>query len=597
MKSEEYDLAIIGGGIAGAAIARDAALRGLKVVLLEKNDFGSGTSSKSSKLIHGGIRYLEIAWRAFLRQNFKEAAKNFVFVFSSLRESHTLNRISPSLVKPLAILIPLYAHQRTHRFFVYAGALLYSLMALLASGRSHFPKLYFSGNSVHKKYPELSQEALKGGIVIWDHVTDDKALVQATIRSAQKNGAVCLPHARVTHYHHDTRKNNYEIVFDQTTGEGVVTAHRLINASGPWVDQVRTLGREHDRDFILPIAGSHIEVKPFVPYSMLLQATDGRYFFVIHTGDKARIGTTERLIPNPEGVSCSEEDINYLLDSVKKYFPQANLQKRDILSCDAGVRPLAHPHTGSHAHDVSREHEFRVSGSGVIHVLGVKLTDHRRAAEEVVDRLVPTMLATHPHIKRRSLTHKIALMGCLCLSLVWLHQAHAVETSPSSDTKRSTQRKWQPTDMKTCGFDSARFKKMNPVFNWTTPADKIETVFSLLIPALFLGLLAAKGMRSAMANNALSTNTNLFTYFSRLVTALFGFWCFKKIGFYTALPHGTEYPIFTGICVLVLAATFIYDYIYKKEAALKTGHRFCGHCLAAVDRVHLECPGCGKRLT
>ncbi len=517
-------------------------------------------------------------------------------MFSSLRESRILSSIAPTLIKPIAILIPLYANQKTHRFSVYAGALLYSLMALLASGHSYFPTLYFSGKSVHKKYPELSQQALKGAVVIWDHVTDDKALVQATIRSAQKNGAFCLPHARVTNYRHDTLKNNYEISFEQTTGEGVLTANRLINASGPWVDQVRTLGREHDKDFILPVAGSHIEVKPFVPYSLLLQASDGRYFFVIHLGDKARIGTTERLIQNPEGVSCSEEDIQYLLDSVKKYFPDTGLEKKDILNCDAGVRPLAHPHTGSHAHDVSREHEFRVSGSGVIHVLGVKLTDHRRAAEEVVNRLVPTMLATHPSLKRKSLTHKIALMGCLCLSFAWLHQAQAAETTPHSNSKPSTQKKWQPTDMKSCGFDSARFQKMNPVFNWATPADKIETVYSLLIPALFLGLLAANGMRSAMANNALSTHANLFTYFTRLVTALFVFWCFKKIGFYTALPHGTEYPIFTGITLLVLSALFAYDFIYKKAAALKTGHRFCGRCLAAVDRVHLECPGCGKKL-
>ncbi len=597
MNSTEYDLAIIGGGIAGAAIARDASLRGLKVALLEKNDFGSGTSSKSSKLIHGGIRYLELAWKALLRQNGKEAYKNLAFVFSSLKESRILSEIAPDLVKPIPILIPLYAGQKRNRVSVFIGALLYYILAILATGHGHLPKLFFTADSVLKKYPELKREGLKGGVVIWDHVTDDKALVMATIRSAQKGGAHCLPHARVTRYRYDTPHNYFEVTFEQATGESVIRAHKLINASGPWVDQVRTLGREHDRDLVLPVAGSHIEVKPFVPYSMLLEAADGRYFFVIHLGDKARIGTTERIIQNPEGVSCSEEDITYLLASVNTYFPQVRLSTHEIINCDAGIRPLAHPHTGTPAHEISREHEFRVSPSGVIHVLGVKLTDHRRAAEEVVDRLIPSFLSSHPQLKRKSITRNTSLLAiCLFIFLGLSACGQAAEPQATPETNRTQKREWKPTDMKSCGFDATRFQKMNPVVKWNTPGDKVETVFTFLIPMLFLGLIATQGMRSAMANNAQTTNASGFTYICRLVYALFGLWCFKRIGFYTALPHGTEYPLFTGLCVLILSAVYFYEVNYKKKVALKEGHKFCGRCLAAVDRIHLECPECGKKL-
>lgn len=175
------------------------------------------------------------------------------------------------------------------------------------------------------------------------------------------------------------------------------------------MDEIRKRGKEHQKDLILPIAGAHINVKRFLPRSVLLQAKDGRFFFVINIGDISRIGTTERFANNLDKVDATADEIDYLLGSVSRYFPNTRLTKNDILSTDAGVRPLAAPGFNQDLNHVSREHAIRVGPTGVVHVLGVKLTDHRRAAEEVLDRLIPSILPFCPKAHRRSSTHKIPL--------------------------------------------------------------------------------------------------------------------------------------------------------------------------------------------
>ena len=404
----EYDIAVIGGGIAGGAIARDAALRGLRAVLFEKTRFGSGASSKSSKLIHGGIRYLEIAWNNFRRGDFHEGWKNLQFVFSALRESRILSRIAPQLVKPHAILIPIYDFQGRKPAMIYAGTALYSLLALL-SGRAKNPEFFFSPESVLKQMPELKKEGLRGAVRIQDHVTDDAALVRATIDSARAHGARCEERADVLRYHYDAEKNVYEVSVRLRQVQRKFTCRKLVNASGAWVDELRERGKERGKDFILPLAGSHVNVKRFLRGSVLLEAEDGRFFFVIDRGEQSRIGTTERLVRDPDQVEAKEEEIDYLLRSVTRYFPAIRLSKKELLSTDAAVRPLAAPLFPKDPNQVSREHEIRVGPTGVVHVLGVKLTDHRRAAEEVLDRLMPSLLPYNPKAKRKTSTHKAPL--------------------------------------------------------------------------------------------------------------------------------------------------------------------------------------------
>ena len=405
---EIYDIGIIGGGIAGAAIARDASLRGATVILFEKNTFGSGASGKSSKLIHGGVRYLELAWNAFKRAEFEEAWKNFRFVFVSLKESRTLRRIAPALVEPLPLIVPIYRSDRRKPWMIFFGAILYFLLALF-SGGARFPKIYGRKKSVLKALPDLEPRDLLGAVKIWDHWVDDKALVMATLESAKKNGALCFENMAVSRYEHDEVSNTYLVHTLSSKEERVTRVRKLVNASGPWVDKTRELGCEKDRNFILPVAGAHITVPSFLSFSMLLQAEDGRFFFVINHGGVARVGTTERAVTNLETVKPSKEEIDYLLASLNRYFPKKDFTRNDILSQDAGVRPLSAPASTRNPNEISREHEIRISHSGCIHMIGVKLTDHRRAAEEVVDRLIPLLLSSNPGLRRGTLTHRLPL--------------------------------------------------------------------------------------------------------------------------------------------------------------------------------------------
>ncbi len=406
--SAEFDVLVIGGGIAGAAIARDAALRGLKTGLLEKNTFGSGASSKSSRLIHGGIRYLEIAWERLKRGSPRESWKNLRFVFAALRESRILRKIAPDLVMPHPILIPIYASDRRSRWMIYLGALLYSKLTFFA-GSFRWPCLYFSAGAVLKELPELNKDGLVGAVKIWDNISDDQKLVQATIESSRANGARCFEHAEVQSYRYDFEKNAFELKIGGNSVLKKVWTKKLINAGGAWVDEIRERGKEREKDFILPLAGAHLNVNRFLPCSVLLQARDGRFFFVISDRNISRVGTTERVVKNPDKVDATADEIDYLLGSVSRYFPTVKLSKKDILSTDAGVRPLAVPGFSQDPSQVSREHQIRVGPTGVIHVIGVKLTDHRRAAQEVLDRLVPSLLSTCPNAHRKTSTHRLPL--------------------------------------------------------------------------------------------------------------------------------------------------------------------------------------------
>jgi len=162
-------------------------------------------------------------------------------------------------------------------------------------------------------------------------------------------------------------------------------------------------------DYLVPTAGCHINFKKFIPTSTLLQAKDNRFFFVINTGGISRVGTTERVHKNPDNVTATDEEIDYLLASLKKYFPAVHLQKSDIIHKDAGVRPLATSDKQTALTQISREHEIRISKSGMLNVLGVKLTDHRRAAKEVVDLVLKDKSLHHPNVTLKCMTHKTPL--------------------------------------------------------------------------------------------------------------------------------------------------------------------------------------------
>lgn len=377
-----YDIAVIGGGIAGAGIALEASKQNLKVILFEKNTFGSGTSSKSSKLIHGGLRYLEVAWSALLKLNFFGFWKNFRFVFLALRETHTLAREWPELIKDIELLMPIYRHQGRNKGSIFFGTWLYGFLSRL-SGGNRATRLLPNAEKVLEFEPGLSPDGLLGGVIVWDHVTDDLALVRAIIRKAAQLGTSLHENNPVIRYHRDRQSG----IFEVETTCGFFYARKLINATGAWVDQLRAQGTGRKSEMIVPVAGAHIETKPFCRYSSILQANDGRLFFVINRGKSARIGTTERIERNPDQVAVTQDEITYLLKGVASFFPKSSPRPEDILSVDAGIRPLAKPARTVSLNQISREHEFVKDEMGCMHVLGVKLTDHRRAARELLKKL------------------------------------------------------------------------------------------------------------------------------------------------------------------------------------------------------------------
>ncbi len=403
-----WDLAIIGGGIAGAGIARDAALRGIRTILFEKNTFASGASSKSSKLIHGGLRYLETAWTELKHLHLRAFWKNFQFVVSALRETHILYKTAPDLISPIHLLIPIYQSKKQSRPAVYAGTLLYGLLARLTGG-AHGSKILWNAKTVLRLLPSLDPEKLTGGVLIWDHTTDDASLVRAVLRSATIKGAEAYENTEVLRYNFLKEGACFEIFVRQNGETRRVRARKLVNASGAWIDGVRELAGEYDGDLIVPVAGSHIGLPKFTDYSVILQAEDGRIFFVINRSDLAWIGTTERLHKDPDHVEPTDEEIEYLLASLRRYFPSQNFTREAIRIANSGIRPLANPRGRTSLHHISREHEIVEGPTGALHILGVKLTDHRRAAEEVVDLMVKDLRTWNPEILKKSRTRSAPL--------------------------------------------------------------------------------------------------------------------------------------------------------------------------------------------
>jgi len=229
---------------------------------------------------------------------------------------------------------------------------------------------------------------------------DDGRLVEKTAASAVLHGAEIKEKTEVVEYRYETDNSHYVISVKDKTGKITqVNAAMLINAGGPWVDRIRALGKENDKNFISPIAGAHITLKKFLPYSVILQARDRRIFFSINIKDTARVGTTEWYYPDPDTVVASPKNIKYLLDALHHYFPDKNFTESDILSKDAGIRPLLKSGKTKTASSISRDHEIILSPSGMINVVGVKLTDHRRAAQEVVDQIIRKLIKVDPKIK------------------------------------------------------------------------------------------------------------------------------------------------------------------------------------------------------
>ncbi|MDQ8153062.1 MAG: glycerol-3-phosphate dehydrogenase/oxidase [Gemmatimonadota bacterium] len=382
-----FDVLVIGGGITGAGIARDAARRGLDAALVERDDFASGTSSRSSRLVHGGVRYLE---HGHLR-----------LVFESSHERRVLLRLAPHLVRPMAFTWPVYEGARVPRWKLRAGLALYDLLALF---RNVAPHRGLSAAGIAEAEPSLARHALAGGAQYYDAATDDARLTLATILDAAVSGATVLNHAPVTGLKLADGRVRGATVSERLGGHALdISASCVVNATGPWTDGVRRMEDPGAAPAVLGSKGVHVAV-PAARVgnrgAVTLLAPDGRVMFVLPAGPCTIIGTTEtETVESPDAVRASRADVDYLLASANRAFPDAALTADDVIAAWAGIRPLAAPAHSGDANSASREHLVATGIRGLITVTGGKLTTYRVTARDVVDTVFRALARRSPRVR------------------------------------------------------------------------------------------------------------------------------------------------------------------------------------------------------
>ena len=376
-RSGPIDVLVVGGGITGAGVARDAARRGLSVVLVDQSDVASGTSSRSSKLIHGGLRYLEQG--------------ELSLVFEAVAERRVLLEIAPHLVVPLPFLLPVFDDSRHSMFTINMGMWLYDGLSLFRS-----PKLHKSlpRKKVMAAEPHLRRDGLKGAQVYYDCATDDARLTLETTLDAVRHGAKVMTYTRVERWLRQEGRVTGGQLKDQLTGAVTdLTARVVVNATGPWSDGVRADDREVHQPRIRPTKGVHIVVSAArlrLSHAVCcMHPDDGRVFFTIPWGDHTYIGTTDTDFDGDPGAVYAEcSDVDYLLRATNDYFPGLDIGHADVVSTWAGVRPLVGDEGAENESSVSREHHLVCEPDGVVTIAGGKLTTYRSMAAEVVDMVV-----------------------------------------------------------------------------------------------------------------------------------------------------------------------------------------------------------------
>jgi glycerol-3-phosphate dehydrogenase len=378
-----FDLAVIGGGITGCGIARDATLRGLRVALVERWDFASGTSSRSSRLVHGGVRYLE------------QGALSLVFEASA--ERRRLLRLAPHLVRPLEFTWPVYEGARVAGWKLAAGLALYDLLALFRNVGRH---RRLRAQEILSREPALRERGLEGGASYWDAEANDARLTLVNAIDASQCGATVVNYASASALVREGSRIASVRVLDELTQHSLeLRAKVVVNAAGAWSDHVRALddAAEAGRATIRASKGAHVAVlreRIGNRGALTLLARDGRVFFVLPSGAHAIVGTTDTdTAAAPQEARATRSDVTYLLDAANDYFPEAHLTEDDVVSAWAGVRPLAvkHGRTSDAPTSASREHAITRSAGGLISITGGKLTTYRTMASAVTDVVERTL--------------------------------------------------------------------------------------------------------------------------------------------------------------------------------------------------------------
>ena len=377
-----FDVIIIGAGINGAGVARDAAMRGLKVLLLDKGDISSGTTQWATRLIHGGLRYLQYY--------------EFFLVRESLKDREELLRLAPHLVKPLGFLVPVYDYMSRGKLMIQAGMLAYDALSYDKSLDRHH---IHDREQTLKRYPGLNPEGLKGAAFYYDGQVEyaERISVENAI-SAHEHGAIVLTYTKVDRILVEDGKAT-GVEFEDLLGEGRYSVHApvTLNMAGPWVDEVLAGMNRSEERMIGGTKGSHLIVDPFpgAPQTALYVEAqeDGRPYFIVPWNGRYLIGTTDiRYEEDLDYVEASEEEINYMVEETNRVIPEASLTRDDVLFTYSGVRPLPYQPEGAEG-GVTRRHllydhaEKDPKIDGLISTIGGKLSTYPTLAREMVDEV------------------------------------------------------------------------------------------------------------------------------------------------------------------------------------------------------------------
>ncbi len=377
LTGEPFDLLIIGGGITGAGAARDAALRGLRVAIVEQRDWAAGTSSRSSKLVHGGLRYLQTFQLGLVRESTAERAVQL--------------RVAPHLVRPCEFMMPVYADHKHGLGFINLGLWLYDALALWRVPKRH-RKLRPARTLARQ--PNLRNEGLRGSLTYYDAATDDARLTLENILDAEALGAVTASYTRVVELLRKDERVVGAVVQDAHTGERrPVRAQLVINTTGPFTDRLLGLQDADHRPLLRPTKGAHLVVPaarlPVQLAVAMIHPRDGRPMFAIPWGPHVYIGTTDIDYQGDfDRPYCGADDRDLILEVANHYFPEAHLTPADIVGTWCGLRPLIAPAENMQASRVSREHILQGGEDGLLTMAGGKLTTYRLMARELVNRAV-----------------------------------------------------------------------------------------------------------------------------------------------------------------------------------------------------------------
>ncbi len=371
---EDFDLIVIGGGITGAGIALDASLRGIRTLLVEKKDFAFGTSSRSTKLIHGGLRYLKNMELSLVRELGIERA--------------IVHKIAPHLTVPEKMLTPIVKNGTYGKLLSSIGIWLYDY---LAGVKKEERRKMLGAKATKKAEPLLREDILEGSALYYEYRTDDARLTLEIIKTAAEKGALCLNYTELTNFTVMNKVIEGVVCKDVLTGRTLNFKGKVVvNAAGPWVDTIRSKDEKVRGKHLHLTKGVHLVVaheKLPVQQAVYFDVFDGRMIFVIPRGKITYFGTTDTDYKGDlDHPVISVEDAEYLLKGVNYMFPSLDLKKFDIISGWAGLRPLIHEDSKS-ASEISRKDEIFTSEHGLISIAGGKLTGYRKMAERVTDKV------------------------------------------------------------------------------------------------------------------------------------------------------------------------------------------------------------------